>query len=143
MRSVTNEEIIDRINGSLQPAVETLGGRMVGVDLEAGSVTFEYDIGAPFCHTGGKTVQGGYVATMLDATMAMAVIVTSDFKRGAPTLELKVSYFLPAKQGRFRSEARIIRMGRTITFAEADLMDADGILVAKATSTLKATERRA
>jgi uncharacterized protein (TIGR00369 family) len=139
---VTDEEIVQRINDHLQPAIVTLGGRMVAADQKAGSVSMEFDVGAPFSHTGGLTIQGGYIATMLDATMAMAVVGLSRFTRSAPTLELKVSYFLPAKPGRFLSTARLVRMGRSVTFTEADLLDAEDNLVARASSTIAARERK-
>lgn len=140
---MTDDEILERINNNIPPCIETIGGKLIEAEQETGKAVLEYEVGAPFCHEGGKTVQGGYIATMLDAAMANAISVKSVFTRGAPTLELKVSYFRPAKAGKFTAEARIIRMGRSVTFAEADLWDADGALVAKATSTIAARERKA
>ncbi|NJR43174.1 MAG: PaaI family thioesterase, partial [Akkermansiaceae bacterium] len=52
-----------------------------------------------------------------------------------PTLELKVSFLAPARQGRLFAEGRVVKAGRTIAFLEADLFDGDGKHLARMSTT--------
>lgn len=58
--------------------------------------------------------------------------------QGYTTLELKVTYHkaMTAKTGMVRAEGKVISFGRRAAFAEARLTDADGRLLASATSSL-------
>jgi acyl-coenzyme A thioesterase PaaI-like protein len=51
-----------------------------------------------------------------------------------------VSYIAPAKIGAFVCEARVVQIGKTIAFVEAKLMDAEGTLVATATTSARVIE---
>jgi acyl-coenzyme A thioesterase PaaI-like protein len=59
------------------------------------------------------------------------------------SLELKVSYFAPARPGRVIAEGWIERRGRATCFAEGRLLDPDGKVLAKASSTLRLIPRDA
>jgi acyl-coenzyme A thioesterase PaaI-like protein len=48
-----------------------------------------------------------------------------------------VSYLEITRQGELYARATVIRSGKTITFLEAELRDADGGLLATATSTAR------
>jgi uncharacterized protein (TIGR00369 family) len=82
-------------------------------------------------------VQGGFIAGMIDTTMAHAVLFMTRLSMGAPTLELKVSYLRPVRPGALRTHGQVIRMGRSIAFMEGSLHDCDGELLAKASSTIR------
>jgi uncharacterized protein (TIGR00369 family) len=58
--------------------------------------------------------------------------------QGYTTLELKIAYHkaMTAKTGIVRAEGRIMSFGRRAAFAEAKLTDAQGRLLASATSSL-------
>ncbi|MCZ6886089.1 MAG: PaaI family thioesterase [Alphaproteobacteria bacterium] len=47
-----------------------------------------------------------------------------------PTVDLGVDYHRPALQGALTVEARVIKLGRTISAAEAFVYDSDGALLA-------------
>jgi uncharacterized protein (TIGR00369 family) len=51
------------------------------------------------------------------------------------TLEMKTQYIRPAVSGRVRCEARFLKRGRTVSFLESRMADADGKVVAAATAT--------
>jgi acyl-CoA thioesterase len=53
------------------------------------------------------------------------------------SLELKISYFAPARPGRVVAEGWIERRGRTTCFAEGRLLDPAGKVLAKASSTIR------
>jgi acyl-coenzyme A thioesterase PaaI-like protein len=59
------------------------------------------------------------------------------------SLELKVSYFAPARPGRVVAEGWIERPGRTNAFAEGRLLDGAGNVLARASSTIRLIPRDA
>jgi uncharacterized protein (TIGR00369 family) len=84
------------------------------------------------------TVHGGYAATLLDSACGCAVHSKLEAGDGYTTLELKVSYHkgMTKDTGKVRAEARVLSFGRRAAFAEGKLLDAQGRLMASATSTL-------
>jgi uncharacterized protein (TIGR00369 family) len=51
------------------------------------------------------------------------------------TVELKINFFRPVRQGKLTAEARVVRAGANLGYAECDLKDDEGRLVARAAST--------
>ena len=108
--------------------------RIVEMNPE-GRASIEYEAGLHMCHSGG-VVQGGFVTGWIDAAMAHAVIAMAGADVAPMSLELKVSFFAPARPGRVIAEGWIERRGRRTCFLEGHLKDAGGAVLAKATSTL-------
>jgi uncharacterized protein (TIGR00369 family) len=130
------QQVRDLIARDAQPPIgRTLGFSLVEVDR--GHAVFE---GTPderhYNPMGG--VHGGYAATLLDSACGIAVHSMLKPDQGFTTLELKVSYLrgMNDTTGPVRAEGRVLNMGRRVAFAEADIRDADGRLMATATSTL-------
>ena len=71
----------------------------------------------------------------LDAGMATACQFQSAEDTAVASLEIKASFLLAAHPGLYRSHGRVVRIGRTVAFLEAELYDAEDRLVATATST--------
>lgn len=84
------------------------------------------------------TVHGGYAATLLDSACGIATHSKLAPGQSYTTLELKISYHraMTADTGPVRAEGLVIAFGRRVAFAEAKLTDANGRLLASATSTL-------
>ena len=127
--------------GGRQPAIgETLGFKLV--EAEEGRAVFE---GIPGLHVYNPigTVHGGYAATLLDSACGCAVHSRLTAAQAHTTLELKVAYHkaMRADTGPVRAEGRVISLGRRTAFAEATLTDAEGRLLATATSTLLVMDR--
>ena len=119
---------------------KTLGFvRRVSMDPE-GRAAIEYEAGMHMCHSGG-VVQGGFVTGWIDAAMAHAAIAMVGDEVVPMTLELKVSFFAPARPGTVFAEGWAIKHGRRTAFYEGALKDANGTLLAKATSTMTMMER--
>ena len=95
-----------------------------------------YAIDDSFCHS-GDIVQGGFVAGMLDAAMAHVTFMRLGELAIVATLEIKVSYFEIARPGTLTARARIVKLGKSIGFYEAELFDEKGTLLAAATSTAR------
>jgi acyl-CoA thioesterase len=113
--------------------------RRVEVD-PAGRATLEYEAGRHMCHSGG-VVQGGFISGWLDSAMAHAVMARTGFEMTPMSLELKVSFFAPARPGRVFAEAWVEKAGRSTCFTEARLLDPKGVVLAKASSTIRLIPR--
>ena len=53
------------------------------------------------------------------------------------TIEMKIQYLRPIREGKVTCEGRFIKKGRTLSFMESRLSDQDGQLAAVATATWK------
>lgn len=83
-------------------------------------------------------VHGGYACTVLDTVTGCAVQTTLRQGLGYTSLEIKVNYLRPlsATSGTLVATGRVTKPGNRVAFAEAELTDSEGRLVATATSTL-------
>ena len=113
--------------------------RIVSID-PAGRAVLEYRAGAELCHSGG-VVQGGFVTGWIDAAMAHAAMAQPGADVVPMTLEIKVSFFAPARPGLVIAEGWVERRGRQTCFAEGRLTDSSGKVLAKASSTLMLVEK--
>jgi acyl-CoA thioesterase len=113
--------------------------RVVEISAE-GRAVLEYEARAEQCHSGG-VVQGGFVTGWVDAAMAHAAIGRAGHQVTPMTLEIKVSFLAPVRPGRVFAEAWPIRHGRKTCFYEGTLKDAEGNLLAKASSTMMLADR--
>ena len=114
--------------------------RIVSMDAAAGRSQLEYVAKPEQCHSGG-VVQGGFVSGWIDAAMAHALIAKVGEGVVPMTLELKVSFLAPARPGVVFAEGWIVKAGRKTAFVEGSLKDADGQLLATASSTLMLADR--
>jgi uncharacterized protein (TIGR00369 family) len=83
------------------------------------------------------SVHGGYAAILLDSAMGLAVHSTLPAGTGYTTLEFKISFIkgMTGHTGVVRSEGRTLSVGRRAATAEARITDAEGRLLAHATTT--------
>lgn len=116
-------------------------GRVVSTDGDLGRAVLEFTCSPEMCHSGG-VAQGGFVTGWIDAAMAHACIAryTTDF--WIATLEVKVSFFRPATPGLVVAEGWIERAGKQIVFTEGRLLDGDGNVLAKASSSIRLVANR-
>lgn len=107
------------------------------VEVEEGRAVFE---GTPSRRVYNPigSVHGGYAATLLDSACGIAVHSRLAPGQRYTTLELKISYMraMTEMTGRVRAEGVVTSMGRRVAFSEAKIIDANGRLLATATSTL-------
>lgn len=133
---VTDAEMLARFQNSKKrpPCSDTLGMRLADLNQDEQWVKMEFDVSPSFANPTGA-VQGGFIAAMLDEAMSTAVIIASNVTMTAPTLEMKTSYLKRLMPGKASVVARIVRLGKTAAFLEADCFDAEGQLVARASAT--------
>ena len=134
----TDRDFWDMVEGrsSGPPAAEHLGWKCLQIDPEKGTIAVEFHPRQEFLNPAGN-IQGGFVAGMLDDAMGPIVYSTLEPGEFNATLEFKVSFVRPAKLGTLVAKARIVHRGRSVAFADAELRDSDGQLLATATATMK------
>ncbi|MFN3943970.1 MAG: PaaI family thioesterase [Allosphingosinicella sp.] len=115
------------------PCARTLGWRLVDADPEAGTLKVAMEGRREFLNPAGF-VQGGFLAAMLDEAMGPAVLVKSGGALFTPTVNLNVSFLAPARPGELTAVSRVVQLGKSIAYLEAELFDAGGTLVARATA---------
>jgi uncharacterized protein (TIGR00369 family) len=81
------------------------------------------------------TVHGGILCDLADLTMGMAFFTTLNEGEALATIELKINYLRPAREGKLSAEAKVIHRGRSTGFVECVVSDEAGKLIAKASST--------
>ena len=86
-------------------------------------------------HNPMGTLHGGVYCDLADAAMGYAYASTLAEGETFTTVELKINFFRPVRQGRLTAEARVVKSGSTLGYVECDVKDQNGQLVAKAAST--------
>lgn len=77
-------------------------------------------------------VHGGWLATLLDTTMACAIQTTLAAGQSYATIEMKSVFVRPVKEasGTLRCDAVLLHAGRRVAHAQGKVYDASGRLVA-------------
>jgi uncharacterized protein (TIGR00369 family) len=112
--------------------METLGARIT--ESAPGRVVLELEAGPKHRH-GGGVVQGGVITQIADAAMGMSLATRQEDGVWNTTIELKINFLRPVVSGRIRAVGRVVEMRHTLLFSEADVLDEQGRLVARASST--------
>lgn len=120
--------------GELPPApvAALIGFRLRSVGT--GEAVFEIDTGPQHANPMG-TLHGGILCDIADAAMGVAFASTLADDESFTTLELKINFLRPFWNGRLVATGRVVSRGRTVGLTECDVADADGALVARASST--------
>lgn len=128
----------DIIAGRAEPpsAAKLLDWMFVRVDDEAQRLYCRFTATDEMLNPAG-TVQGGFLAAMLDEATGPAAAALLGGRFVSQTLEMKVNYLRPARVGPIYGEGGIVQRGRTILFLEGCLKDADGRLLATASLTAR------
>jgi uncharacterized protein (TIGR00369 family) len=128
----------DAVSGRqpLPPAAAMLGWGLSRVAPERGEIEVFFDASEGFANAMGS-IQGGFLAAMLDDTLGPALVATLPEGQFAPTLELKVSFLRLALPGRIIGTGRVVHRGGSIAFLAGELRDEAGALLATATATAR------
>jgi len=83
---------------------------------------------------GAGVVQGGIIMTLADQAISSAV---GSQNRGfqSVTVEMKVNFIAPAREGELIAEGRITHTGSTLAVGDATVTDGKGALIAKGLGT--------
>ena len=114
------------------PVAELIGLEAVGI--ENGAAIMELQADERHANPMG-TIHGGILCDLADAAMGMAYFSQLEQGESFTTLELKINYLRPFWTGRLIAHGRVVHRGRTVGMTECDVVDDQGRLIAKATST--------
>lgn len=127
---------ISRLVGfQVRPADDTdSDGDVLGraiVDIQCG----------PQHHNPMGRVHGGLVSALADAAMGIAFGRTLLDSEDFSTIEMKVSFIRPVREGLLTADAKVIQRGLRIGFVECVINDQRGKLVATGSSTCTVLSR--
>ncbi len=82
-------------------------------------------------------VHGGVFATIIDSAASWALFYgIEDHDAGLTSVDLKLNYLSPVVAGKLIAKGRQIKIGKTLGYAEAEVADQTGKIVAHGTSTI-------
>ena len=137
MRDLSGRDYLQAmIDGRLPPAPIAGLIAMTAVSVGEGTVEFRCRPDESAYNPIG-VVHGGLVCTLLDSVAGCAVHSTLPAGMGYTSLEIKVSYLRPVRQGEGELTAigRVTKPGRRAAFADGEVRDEHGRLIATASST--------
>lgn len=108
------------------------------VDAAPGRAEVAFEAGPEHVNLQGL-VHGGMLATLADTAMGLAIRTVLEPDRRHVTVQLGVEFLAPGRPGRIVARGRSVKVGRQLGFAEAEIVDARGKLLARAHSTLSVT----
>src|SRR6478735_6335825 len=113
-------------------------GNWLGVTLEhaeRGAVSLSLLVKKDMTNPYGN-IHGGMMSALIDETIGWAV-VSLDAEHHYTSLNLNVDFLYAIHEGeRMTASAHVVRQGKKIIHAECKVHDAQGVLLAKATSNL-------
>ena len=80
-----------------------------------------------------RYTHGGVLAALVDLAADWAMVAKTG--RGVPTIDLRVDYHSPALPGDLTARGKIVRLGSQFSTAEAEVLDAQGKLLASGRGT--------
>jgi uncharacterized protein (TIGR00369 family) len=96
---------------------------------ENGTSRYEMTIGPDHLNRRG-VAHGGVVASLLDTALGASVVSSLTPEEWTGTLELSVQFREPVRPGRVTAQGRMARRGRNVAFAEGEILDASGKILA-------------
>jgi uncharacterized protein (TIGR00369 family) len=113
------------------PTWRAFGQRIT--ELDAGGARVEADLEA-FTNVMGS-VHGGVLGVLADSAMAVAIRTVVGIEPLVVTVEMKVTFLAKVDAPHVVADARVVKSGSQLAFAEARLTSASGALVATASAT--------
>ena len=112
--------------------------RNFGMRLEhvaEGEVDLSLEAGSEHLNLMG-TVHGGVLATLADSATGLAYRTVLEPGMTFTTIQLSLTYLTAGRAGRIVARGRVVKRGRRTGYAEADVVDGQERLLARATALL-------
>lgn len=124
-------------DGTIPPPPMAVLSSSTLVEAEPGRVVFTCAPGEEHYNPLG-TVHGGLLCTLLDTVVGCAAHTTLEAGVGYTSIEIKVNYLraVTLASGTLTATGSVTKPGRRVIFAEGEVRDASGALVATASSSL-------
>lgn len=101
---------------------------------ELGLATVEIKCGTHH-HNPMQRVHGGLIAALADAAMGIAFGRTLIDSQDFSTIEMKINFIRPVREGLIVAKARVVERGLRIGFVDCEITNERGKRIATATST--------
>ena len=125
-------QAVVRGNGKIAPIAKTLGFKLTHV--EPGSASVAIDADERFWNPMG-TLHGGILVDIADAAMGLAYAAGLNDDESFTTIELKINYLRPFKEGHLKAVAKTVHRGRTVGILDCEVFDDRGKIIARSSST--------
>ena len=129
------QSIFERL-GNKPPAAELLGWDLIDFDKQRQSIRIAFLGQNSFTNPTGS-VQGGFIAAMLDELMGSSIIMATDGAYMSATISITVDFVRPAPAGPITGEGQVTNLGKSIAFVEGKLFDQQQRLLARGTASCK------
>ena len=110
---------------------------MLGFELESarrGEAVLRLDAKARHKQL-NNVVHGGILAALADTAGAIAAYTTVPKGVALATIELKINYLRPFKEGHLKAIAKTVHQGRTVGILDCEVFDDRGKIIARSSST--------
>lgn len=87
------------------------------------------------------TAHGGVIMSLLDVALCTAARTLHPDSVGVVTIDMSTSFIGGGSGSKLIAEARVMKDARTMSFVEAEAMNEDGSLVAKAIATVRVRQK--
>ena len=104
-------------------------------ELEWGTSLLEVDLEEKHLQPFGY-VHGGAIASVMDAATFWAAFPQVKDGMGLTTVEIKVNFLAPVREGKLVARGRCIKIGKTLALGDATIYDGNGNLLAHGTATM-------
>lgn len=108
---------------------------IVSDEREPGRSRMRLDVD-PAWHNPNGVLHGGVIYTLIDYSMGSAVVGALPKGEHCTTIEAKISYLAPVREGTLTVQTEVVRQGRNIAFTESKVTDSTGKLVATASGSM-------
>jgi uncharacterized protein (TIGR00369 family) len=117
------------------PVNDTLGFKPAETQDPREEISFTWKVPNEYCNSAGN-LQGGMLAAFADAVLGAATAAHLPDDEYPALAEMKISIFRPAPAGTLLvGDGYVLKRGQRVVFAEAEITDEDGTLIAKASGT--------
>ncbi|WP_312015450.1 PaaI family thioesterase [Bradyrhizobium manausense] len=120
---------------NMPPGARLLGREWLGFD-ESGDAVIRFQAQPAFTNRHG-TVQGGFLAAMLDSATGLCALAKLSPDLTVVTRSLDTRFLKPAAVGAITARARVTEQAERDMVVQAELIDAKGVMVAEATARLR------
>lgn len=117
------------------PAIaRTLGFDLVAIGDATATLTMETD---PAKHANPMgTIHGGVLCDIADAAIGTAHSTTLEENESFTSIDLRINFFRPIWKEKITATAKVVQLGKTVSYYTCDITKADGKLVATVTSSV-------
>ena len=116
---------------------EDMGIEFLGVI--DGATTLQLDLEQKHMSRANR-VHGGVLFTLLDSALGRSILNALPEGRGCAPVEIKLNYFRPIQAGRVTARGVLRELTRSLGYAEGEVVNEQGKVLARASGTFFLTE---